>query len=144
MEPTFQDGNYILIDEISYRFNTPQRGDIIVFRYPVDQTQFFIKRVIGLPGETVKIANDKVTIFNGANPNGFLLDETAYLPADQLTDGTYNVKLDPNEYFVMGDNREHSSDSRFWGPVNVSLITGRVFFRAYPVQEVGGFPKPGY
>jgi len=144
MEPTFDDGNYILIDEISYRFNTPQRGDIIVFRFPQDQSQFFIKRVIGMPEETVKIQNNVVTIFNKDNPNGFILNESSYLPKAEQTTGNYNIKLDPNEYFVLGDNREHSSDSRYWGPVNQSLITGRVFFRAYPPRNIGGFPKVTY
>lgn len=144
MEPTFEDGNYILIDEISYRFNEPKRGDIVVFRFPQDKSQFFIKRIIGMPGETVKIENSTITISNNENPDGFVLNESSYLPKSEITTGTYNVKLDSNEYFVLGDNRMHSSDSRYWGPVNRSLVTGRVFFRAFPPQNIGGFPKVSY
>lgn len=144
MEPTFEDGNYILIDEISYRFDNPERGDIIVFRYPQDRSQFFIKRVIGLPGETVKIQENQITIFNSQNPKGITLDEKSYLPLTEVTEGSYNIKLDNNEYYVLGDNRQHSSDSRYWGPVNRTLITGRVFFRAYPLQKIGSFPEPNY
>ena len=141
MEPTFDDGNYILIDEISYRFKTPERGDIVVFRYPLDKSQFFIKRVVGLPGDTVEIKNDKVTIFNQQNTNGLVLKEP-YLSPDQHTLGNIKVRLDDNDYYVLGDNRLKSSDSRFWGPVNKSLITGRVFFRALP--KIGSFPEVNY
>lgn len=144
MEPTFDDGNYILIDEISYRFRTPQRGDIIVFRFPQDRSQFFIKRIIGLPAETVEIKNDQIIIHNKENPAGIVLDETSYLPKWQQTMGNFRTKLDPNEYFVLGDNRSRSSDSRSWGPINQSLITGRVFFRALPLKNFGGFPEVNY
>ncbi len=143
MESTFEDGDYILINEITYRFNEPVRGDIVVFRYPNDTTQFFIKRVIGLPGETVEIKNNTVTIFNKEHPNGFVLKET-YLDGSQETRGTIKTKLDPNDYYVLGDNRLHSSDSRYWGPVNRSLITGRVFARAWPIGQAGFFPDPNY
>lgn len=143
MEETFQDGNYILIDEITFRFRDPERGEILVFRYPNDQTQFFIKRLIGMPGETVEIRDSKVTIRNVENPQGFVLREP-YLMEGQETKGNLRVKLDPNEYFVMGDNRLHSSDSRFWGPVNRSLITGRVFARAWPFSEADFFETPLY
>lgn len=134
MEENFHDGDYILIDEISFRFHDPVRGDIVVFRYPNDQTQFFIKRVIGLPEETVDIRNNVVTIYNKTHPQGFVLKEP-YLDAGQETRGTIHYKLDPNEYFVMGDNRLHSSDSRTWGSVNRSLVTGRVFARAWPISQ---------
>lgn len=144
MEPTFEDGNYILIDEISYRFNSPQRGDIVVFRFPQDKSQFFIKRIIGLPGERVKIENNQITVYTSTNPDGFILNESSYLATNERTDGKFNIKLDPNEYLVLGDNREHSSDSRYWGPVNISLITGRVFFRAFPPKNIGSFPKAVY
>lgn len=143
MEPTFDDGNYILIDEISYRFGHPQRGDIIVFRYPLDRSQFFIKRVIGLPEETLEVKDNHIIIYNQMYPAGFTLNED-YLSADQQTLGSFRIKLDPNEYFVMGDNRTRSSDSRIWGPVNRALITGRVFFRAWPPSEFGGFSKVNY
>lgn len=144
MEETFKDGDYILIDEISYRFNDPGRGDIVVFRYPNDHTQFFIKRVIGLPGETVTIFNNQVTITNAEHPQGMILDEKAYLSPEQETRATLKVTLDDNEYFVMGDNRLHSSDSRYWGPVNRSLITGRVFSRAWPLTQAEIFHTPSY
>ncbi len=143
MEANFEDGNYILIDEISYQFRDPMRGEVVVFRFPEDQTQFFIKRVIGLPEETVEIKNDKVIIHNKQHPEGFVLPEK-YLSPGEHTLGDMRVKLDPNEYFVMGDNRLRSSDSRSWGPVNKALITGRVFFRAWPIKDFGRVPVVNY
>ena len=137
MEETFNDGEYILIDEIGYRLNEPKRGDIVVFRFPEDKSKFFIKRVIGLPEETIEIKNNTVRIFNTENPDGIVLDESQYLSARQHTVGNLKVKLDLEEYFVMGDNRLQSFDSRGWGPVSRSLITGRVFFRAWPVNVFG-------
>lgn len=135
MEPNFEDGDYLLIDEISYRFNQPERGDVIIFRYPQDTSQFFIKRIIGLPEETVEIKNNKVTIFNKKTPQGFLLDEK-YLSSNQQTLGDMVVKLDDNDYFVLGDNRLQSSDSRRWGTVNKTLIVGRAFLRPWPINRM--------
>ncbi|MEK7582964.1 MAG: signal peptidase I [Patescibacteria group bacterium] len=143
MEENFHAGDYILIDEISYRFSDPIRGEIVVFRYPNDRTQFFIKRVIGLPDETIEIKNDTVTIYNKERPGGFVLKEP-YLDASQETRGNLRYKLDPNEYFVMGDNRLHSSDSRMWGALNRSLITGRVFSRAWPLRQAQFVRAPVY
>lgn len=143
MEPTFEDNDYILIDEISYRFKNPERGEVVVFRFPEDRSQFFIKRIIGMPEETIEIKDDKVVIHNKQNPAGFELNET-YLDAGQHTIGSLQIKLDPHEYFVMGDNRLRSSDSRRWGALNRSLITGRVFFRAWPVREFGTIPQAAY
>lgn len=131
MESNFEDGDYLLVDEISYRFSEPDRGDVIVFRYPEDKSQFFIKRIIGLPLETVEVKNNKVTIYNEGNPNGEALKEN-YLDKGQETLGNMILRLDKNEYFVLGDNRLQSSDSRRWGPVGRSLITGKVFLRAWP------------
>lgn len=144
METTFEDSDYILIDEISYRFKEPQRGEIIVFRSPQNTSEFFIKRIIGLPGETIEIKNNQVRIYNKENPQGKLVDETSYLDKEQFTAGNIRMKLDPKEYFVMGDNRIHSSDSRSWGSVNRTLITGRVFFRAWPVTKAEKFPEINY
>ena len=143
MENTFHDGDYILIDEISYRFQDPVRGDITVFRFPQDQSQFFIKRVIGLPGETIEVKDNTVTIFNRQQPNGFRLAES-YLSDGQITFGNLHIVLSDKEYFVMGDNRLHSSDSRSWGTLPRPLITGRVFFRAWPLTKIGAFQKPTY
>lgn len=143
METTFEDGNYILIDEISYRFSNPERGEVVVFRFPEDKTQFFIKRIIGMPEETVEIKNDQIIIHNKQNPGGFVLKEL-YLSGGQHTLGDFRIKLDPNEYFVLGDNRLRSSDSRRWGALNRSLITGKVFFRAWPINEFGRVPAANY
>lgn len=143
MESNFQDGDYIFVDEISYDFHNPNRGDVVIFRYPLDQTQFFIKRVIGLPGETVEVKDNKVIIYNQAHPEGFTLQEP-YLDPGQETLGTLRMKLDGNEYFVMGDNRLQSSDSRRWGPVNRALITGRAFIRLWPVSRVAKIPHFTY
>jgi signal peptidase I len=143
METTFDDGDYILIDEISYRFKEPARGDVVIFRYPADQSQFFIKRIVGLPEETVEIKDNKVVIYNKQHPEGFVLNES-YLDKSQHTAGNSRFKLDPNEYFVLGDNRLQSSDSRRWGPVNRALITGRVFLRAWPINKFGELSEVNY
>ncbi|OGN01437.1 MAG: signal peptidase I [Candidatus Yanofskybacteria bacterium RIFCSPLOWO2_02_FULL_43_10] len=131
MEPNFEDGDYLLVNEISYRFSAPERGDVVIFRYPVDPSQFFIKRIIGLPDETVEIKGNTIMIYNKDKPGGFVLDES-YLDSEQKTLGNSIIKLDDNEYFVLGDNRLQSSDSRRWGPVNKSLITGKAFLRPWP------------
>lgn len=136
MEPSFEDGDYLIINEISYRFYRPQRGEVVVFRFPEDPKQFFIKRIIGLPEETVEIKNNQVKIFNKQSSTGFILDESDYLDPIQTTEGNLKIRLDENEYFVLGDNRLHSSDSRRWGLLNKSLITGKVFIRAWPFNEV--------
>ncbi len=143
MENTFHDGEYILIDEISYRFRDPVRGDITVFRFPQDQSQFFIKRVVGLPGETIQVKNNTVTVFSESYPNGVVLKEP-YLSEQQVTLGDVRLALGENEYFVMGDNRLRSSDSRSWGVLPREMITGRVFFRAWPFNKFGAFKDPQY
>ena len=130
MEPNFLDGDYLIIDEISYRFNVPQRGDVIIFRYPLDPTQFFIKRVVGLSGEKVKVIDDNIFI------DGKPLDETKYLP-DIETAGNVEITLGDGEYFVLGDNRQASSDSRKWGELNEKFIIGRAWLRAWPINRLG-------
>ena len=143
MEPNFEDGDYILVNEISYRFSMPARGDVVIFRYPQDPSQFFIKRIIGLPDETVEIRDNKVVIHNQSKPEGFVIEES-YLAPQQKTLGNSITKLDNNEYFVMGDNRLQSSDSRRWGPVNQSLITGKAFLRPWPLSKIIRIPSVSY
>jgi len=130
MEPNFLDGDYLIIDEISYRFESPQRGEVVIFRYPLEPSQFFIKRVIGLPGENVEVRDGKVYI------NGGELNESKYLQGIE-TVGNIEVKLSENEYFVLGDNRNASSDSRKWGEVDKKLIIGRAWLRAWPFNRLG-------
>ncbi|MCX6792413.1 MAG: signal peptidase I [Candidatus Falkowbacteria bacterium] len=137
MEPNFHENEYLMVDEISYRFKTPQRGDVIVFRYPKDPQEYYIKRLIGLPGETVEIKDGSVYI---TEENGLISKvEEPYLPAYvttvALTEGA--VKLGPDEYYMMGDNRNGSKDSRSFGPVKKSFVIGRVFLRGWPVSDFG-------
>ena len=142
MSPNFESGDYLIVDEISYIFSEPQRGDIVVFKYPKDTTQRFIKRVIGLPGETVVIQNGEVTVTT-VNGENVVLDES-YLPADLKTYGDTNTTLKDGEYFVMGDNRTYSYDSRSWGVVSESYIIGKTFVRLYPVNKISTFSAPTY
>ena len=135
MEQNFHDGDYLLIDEISYRFHEPSRGDVIVFRYPENPSQFYIKRIIGLPGETVEVKNNKVKIYNTEFKTGFVPKEY-YLSDGQETFGSTSLQLRNDEYFVMGDNRLQSSDSRRWGAVPKLNITGRAFVRLWPVTKI--------
>lgn len=135
MIPTFQDGQYLVIDELSYLWRGPKRGEVVIFRYPKDPSKFFIKRVIGLPGETVSLRNDRVTISKGDRI--FAIDEP-YISDETLE--PMKEALGPNEYFVMGDNRNQSLDSRFWGPVDRSLIKGRVLVRLLPPAEAAVLP----
>jgi len=137
MVPTFENENYLIVDKISYRLEDPKRDDVIVFRYPNDQTKFFIKRIIGLPNETVAIKGNVVTITNAEHPEGFILNEP-YVKNSSNNDMRFELKSD--EYFVMGDNRSGSSDSRYWGAVKRSLITGRALLRLLPVNEIGVLP----
>ncbi len=137
MEPTFHNGDYLIIDEISYRLGEPERGNIIVFRYPNNPKQFYIKRIVGLPGEVVVINEQGVTIKNKENPDGLLLKEE-YL-REAHTYGNMSQTLTHDEYFVLGDNREASSDSRRWGALKEEFIVGKVFVRAYPFQNAEVF-----
>ena len=142
MEPNFHDNEYLIIDELSYRFRVPERGETVVFRYPLDPKQFFIKRVIGLPGEIIKIANGQIVIFNAERPEGFALEEN-YIEQGG-TYGEKNVKLGLNEYFVLGDNRRASLDSRIFGGIQKELITGRVWLRGWPLNKLSRFTPPLY
>jgi len=152
MVPNFQDKQYILVDKWTYRLGSPERGDVVIFRYPGDPSEYFIKRIIGLPGETVLAGNDNtVTIFNSRYPDGFVLNEKGYLPASNPTycgaNTTYcgvKVTLKDNEYFMMGDNREHSSDSRFFGPVNISYFAGMAWLRLWPLDQINLIPRTQY
>ena len=137
MEPNFYGSEYLIIDEISYRFHKPERGEVIVFRPPNNQRDFYIKRIIGVPGETVKFINGDVVIYNSEHPNGFNLDETRYLITDDKPQETVVLKLGEDEYFVLGDNRLVSSDSRRFGPVHKNSIVGRAWFRGWPLDRVG-------
>ena len=139
MEPNFHNGEYLVIDQLSYRLSQPKRDDVIVFRYPLDESQFFIKRIIGLPGDEVIIGNSQIEIKNTSYPNGVLLNESQYLSSDVTTGGQVDVRLGSDEYFVLGDNRPSSSDSRVWGLVKRSEIVGRVWVRAWPFDRLTMF-----
>ncbi len=143
MEPNFFDHEYLIVDEISYRLRLPERGEVVVFHYPNDPSQYFIKRVIGLPGETVEIIDGEVKIYNDEFPNGRVLDETTYLDQD-FTAAAQTVTLKTEEYYLMGDNRSSSLDSRFFGPVNYNQIVGRVWVRGYPVDRWKVFQPANY
>jgi signal peptidase I len=155
MEPNFEDGQYLIVNELGYKetelglgnqslytvkpFKELNRQEVVVFRYPLDPSKFFIKRVIGLPGEKVEIKNNQVTIYNKDNPDGFVLDERAYLSPSVHTGGDQTVQLADDEYFMMGDNRMYSSDSRSWGPVKEQNIIGGVLLRAWPLNKISVF-----
>lgn len=141
MMPNFQNGNFLLTDKVSYRFHEPKRGDVVVFHYPNDRRYDYIKRVIGLPGEKIKIEDNQITIYNEEHPDGFVLDEP-YIPDTMTTLGKKFaspgkiVPIPQGEYFVVGDNREASSDSREWGPVGMDDVVGRAFFVYWPPERL--------
>lgn len=143
MEPNFSSGDYLLIDEITYAVREPQRGEVIVFHYPKDESTYYIKRIIGLPGETVGLDNGKITIFNNEFPNGFSLGEN-YLPVGTQTSSEKKIILKNTEYFVLGDNRSASFDSRSWGNLDKKEIVGVVRLRLWPVNKVMAFERPVY
>lgn len=138
MEPAFDSGHYLIIDQITYRFHPPERGDVIVFRYPNDPSKFFIKRIIGLPSETVNINNGSVSIVSGEFPGGILLSEP-YIVFPKNGE-VISATLSDNEYYVLGDNRANSSDSRVWGTLPGEYITGRALVRLFPLTRIGIFP----
>jgi signal peptidase I len=144
MYPTFENREYLIVDEISYRFNQPKRGDVVVFRYKHDPKQFFIKRVIGLPGEKVEIAGGKIKIYNEKNPNGIMVDESVYLSSSVLTLPDTTVVVEDGEYFVLGDNRDRSKDSRSFGAIKKESIVGKTWFRGWPFERVGWFETTTY
>jgi len=142
MDPSFENGDYLIIDEITYRFRQPTRGEVVVFKYPQNLSQRFIKRIIGLPGETVEIKDGRVMIYSEGIKQ--ILDESDYLSADLWTAGELKVNLGPNEYFVLGDNRDFSLDSRRFGLLDRAYIIGRVIIRAWPFAALTKFEAPSY
>ncbi len=147
MVPTFANGDYVLVDELSYYFRAPQRGEVIVFRYPNDESTYFIKRVIGLPGEHVTIRDGKVSALSADAQAGKTLAES-YLPAGTITSphqgGRTEFVLGAHQYFVLGDNRSYSFDSRDWGFVDSKEIMGAVRLRLWPIQGATVFAAPQY
>ena len=145
MEPNFYDKEYLLIDEISYRFKAPQRGEVIVFRYPPDPREYFIKRIIGLPGETLKMEQGDIYLLDKSTNEWTQLQEN-YLPSDDQTFAldSDQVTLGPDEFFVLGDNRAHSRDSRFFGPLQKRYVVGRVMLRGLPLSRAQIFKAPSY
>lgn len=150
MEPNFSNGDYLIIEKISYRLAPPQRGEVVVFKYPHNPSQRYIKRIIGLPGETVEVKNGKVFIRpkiespNSAPGIVFSLDESTYLPDSLATFGHAKKDLSENEYFVLGDNRPFSSDSRRWGVLPKQNIVGRALVRLWPIPAFAMVEAPGY
>lgn len=138
MVPTFGSGDYLIIDEVSYRFEPPGRGDVVVFRFPLQPKKFLIKRVAGLPGETIELKNDSVFVTNRMNPEGFLWKQGAIAASGRRAEQT--VTLGNDEYFVLGDNRDQSADSRLWGPLKRELIVGRPLVQLLPLGDIGLFP----
>lgn len=143
MEPNFYENEYLIIDKITPRLRDYERGEPIVFRYPPSEHKYLIKRVIGLPGERVVIHDQRITIFSTTYAEGFPLREDAYNPY-LLRDEEIDVTLAPDEYYVLGDNRPLSFDSEIFGPIKKKNITGRVFFRGWPLERLTVFEPPTY
>lgn len=136
MMPNFQNGEYILTDKISYRLHAPKRGDVVVFHSPQDERVDFIKRILGVPGDTLKLSKGYVYLNGTKLQENYLNDPGNVLSGRFLREGA-EIEVPHGQYFVMGDNRNHSSDSREWGLVSMSQIVGRAFFRYWPVNAFG-------
>ncbi|KKP70280.1 signal peptidase I [candidate division CPR3 bacterium GWF2_35_18] len=149
MQPNFYEGDRIITDIFSYRLREPKRGEVIVLDSPLHESEEYLKRVIGLPGEEILIENNTVTIFNDVHPYGFILHED-YLGKFVTTNGGNVVKegvktkILEDSYLVMGDNRDRSSDSRLWGMLPKKDIVARVLFRYWPVIRIEAFAAVDY
>jgi len=143
MVPNFHNGDYLLVDELTYRFREPIRGEVAVFHYPNNETTYFIKRIIGLPGDRIVVKEGVVYVYNKENPDGFRLDEK-YLPSSTKTVGSDDVTLGEGEYFVLGDNRQYSFDSRNWGVLKKDEIVGVARLRLWPISSAQAFSAPQY
>jgi signal peptidase I len=148
MMPNYVNNEYLLAEKVSYLIGQPQRGDVVIFRYPGNPNVSYIKRIIGLPGETVEIGNNTVSIINSNHPDGVKINEP-YIPSTTLTlpptdSGSYKKTLGTDEYFVMGDNRQHSSDSREWGILPKANIIGRAWFTIVPADKFGVQKRVSY
>ena len=142
MEPNFFDGNYLLIDEVTYRFREPERGEVVVFRYPLNKELFFIKRIIGMPGEKVSYAQGGIKVSDSA---GTLMLDEAYLGAEYgALDFFSPVTLGEGQYFVLGDNRPKSFDSRSLGAIDRADIIGIARLRVFPLDDFKVFNAPVY
>lgn len=137
MDPTFKNGDYLIVDQLSKRFEEPERGAVLIIKYPKDPSKFFIKRLVAFPNERVEIRKGVVTVFNDATPNGIVLDDSyvVYKKGDD-----FSMQLNDDEYFVMGDNRASSSDSRVWGTLPKKYIVGRPILRLLPIGEIAVWP----
>ncbi|MBU1092127.1 signal peptidase I [Patescibacteria group bacterium] len=142
MEPSFHNNQYIIVDQISYRFRDPHRGDVIVFKYPKNVAFSFIKRIVAVPGERITIQNGSVNVYNKEYPTGFTIEED-YIKSSPITD-IVDTTLGADEYFVMGDNRSNSSDSRQWGILPRHLVIGRVWVVLYPFEDFESVHTPTY
>jgi signal peptidase I len=140
MVPTFFDYHYLIVDRLTYDFDPPHRGDVIIFDLPQDTSRALIKRVIGLPGETVVLTGNNVEIINSAHPDGFTLSEPYLDPNNYGGATNMRVTLGNDQYFVLGDNRRVSADSRSWGVLPKSDIVGRAFLRLFPFNKIGVLP----
>jgi len=142
MFPTFKNGDYVIADELTYRFRSPNRGEVIVFRPPQQANDYYIKRIIGLPNEEVEIKDGSVIIYNKEHPGGFILKESYLI--DSQTPGDQKISLKDNEYYVLGDNRYASYDSRAWGSFTKDKIIGMVRLRIWPINSVKAFSEVNY
>ncbi len=141
MFPTFKDGEYVLTDKVTYRTRKPMYGDVIVFKAPINENFDFIKRVIGVPGDRVMVSGGKILINGNPLPETYLPPEYTTAPGQFLARGAEYV-VPEGSVFAMGDNRDHSSDSRDWGPVPDQNIIGRAFFRYWPANKMGLIVNP--
>jgi len=144
MDPTFKTGDYLIVDKLSYELGKPERNSVVVFKFPEDPRKSFIKRVIGLPGETVVVKSGSTTIINSENPKGFAIDQLYVKNTCTGTEhnciSSYQKTLAGDEYFVMGDNRAESFDSRSWGPLSKKYILGKPVLRLYPLNKIEVVP----
>lgn len=143
MDPTFSTGQFLIVDRLTYRLESPHRGDVIVFEYPGNPSIYYIKRIIGLPGETVDIKDGTVEVSTPASSStpakSYVLNEP-YIEPVHASHDTFHISLGPTEYFVMGDNRAQSSDSRVWGPLDAHFIIGRPIVRLFPLNTISVLP----
>jgi signal peptidase I len=138
MDPTFHDGQYLIVDELSYRFSAPKRDEVVIFNHPKEKGKVLIKRIIGLPGETLEFNGDHLIIKSAENPKGFELDQS--FVKNVFPEPKRTVVLGPTEYFALGDNRPISYDSRSWGTITQKDLIGRPLFRLWPISSISIFP----